>query len=95
MTPEEITTGPMLLRHVSRRGKLREIVLHDLDEIQTRLSECVWLALINSMAEATREQRESALLDGARWEFHGMGVEVPALSNCIRSRASHVKTAML
>jgi hypothetical protein len=78
ITANESATGPMLLRNPARRGKLREDVLHDLNDIQARLSECVWSALLNVVDEGTSQDRQAALLDRARREFEELGVVVPS-----------------
>jgi len=57
MTREESVNGPLLLRNPERCDVVNEGVLHDLNDIQARLSESVWNAMLCTVPGETREER--------------------------------------
>lgn len=76
---DETINGPVLLRHPNRRGKLKDTTLHDLNEIQAKLSESVWAAVATNVSgDGTEEERDAILLDRAYREFQEIGVTLPA-----------------
>jgi hypothetical protein len=77
MSRDEVIRGPLLLRRTDRRQILRESVLHDLNEIQVRLSECVWKALAGIDSDQTCAEREAGLLAHALQDFEELGISVP------------------
>ena len=87
MTRDERINGPMLLRVPGRMAKLTESTLHDLNELQVKLSESVWTALAGSrFGEKDLEQRESLMLDRAYVEFQNLGLAIPLDPSALESR---------
>ncbi|SRR5260221_9817933 len=87
MNRDERIDGPMLLRLPGRMAKLTESTLHDLNELQAKLSESVWTALAASaLGEMDLEQRESLLLDRAYVEFQNLGLAIPFDPSAVESR---------
>src|SRR6266702_1424959 len=94
MSLDERVDGPLLLRLPGRIAKLTEAKLHDLNELQAKLSESVWTALAEiAFGDIDLEQRESLLLDKAYIEFQNLGVEFPVDANAVQSRVLRLPIA--
>jgi len=77
LTREEIAEGPVLLRRPHRLVRLTDALLHDLNDIHAKLSESVWLAIVEAATGKDHsEQLEHLVLENARREFAGLGVGV-------------------
>jgi hypothetical protein len=74
LTPDETATGPMLLRRRARLERLREGALHDLNDIQAKLSESVWAVLASPSRDSVKK---GGLFNRARRQFEELGVMAP------------------
>jgi hypothetical protein len=80
MTREECVNGPLLLRNPERWELLNnDGILHDLNDIQARLSDSVWTAMLSTVPGATGEEREAALFGRAQANFETLGVFAPGI----------------
>ena len=94
LSRDERIDGPMLLRAPGRMAKLTESALHDLNELQAKLSESVWTALAASaFGEMDLEQRESLLLDRVYVEFQNLGLAIPVDPGAVESRVVRLPVA--
>lgn len=81
---DEITNGPFLLRHPSRIARLTDVLLHDLNDIHAKLSESVWVAIVEAATgQDFSEQSEHLILERARNEFVGLGLAFPSSGSTV------------
>jgi hypothetical protein len=73
----ERLNGPVLLRQPTRRKLLSGNLLHDLNEIQAKLSENLWKALCATMSRALPEEQTAELLAELERALRQRGIHVP------------------